>query len=199
MNRTWYYLCYCVFRPLFFLIHPILSVTGRERVPEGACLLCSNHSGMGDPFWLIFSLRPKRLFRSMGKIELMRTPVVGPFLRSMGVFGVDRGHHDTGAVGQAEQVLQGGEKLLLNPEGTRVKYPGQVRAKTGAVRLAAKTGAPIIPIYISPRTHLFSPVRVVFGDPIFVEPDDGRTQEEYHRLSDGLLRTIYQLGGIRCP
>lgn len=194
MNRAWYCFCYLIFRPLFFLIHPVFRTRGRERVPEGACLLCSNHSGMGDPFWLIFALHPNPMFRSMAKIELMKTPVLGAFLRSMGVFGVNRGHHDMAAVHQAAEVLKSGQKLLLNPEGTRVKKGQHVRAKTGAVRLAAQTGAPIVPIYISPRPHWFSPVKVIFGEPITVAGDPERTSEEYHNLSDQLLQTIYRLG-----
>lgn len=194
VSRVWYYIWYVIIRPLFFIAHPVFRVSGRENIPQGACLLCSNHSGMGDAFWMIFALRQKTMFRSMAKIELMRTPVVGPFLRSMGVFGVDRGHHDMGAVNQSIQILKSGQKLLINPEGTRLKHGERIRPKTGAVRIAVQAGAPILPVYISPRKAPFTKVTVVIGRPIVMPQLDQWTNEDYHRQSDSLMETIYQMG-----
>ena len=194
VSRAWYYFWYVIIRPLFFIAHPVFRVKGRENIPQGACLLCSNHSGMGDAFWMIFALRQKTMFRSMAKIELMRVPVVGAFLRSMGVFGVDRGHHDMGAVNRGIEILKSGQKLLINPEGTRLKDGKRIRAKTGAVRMAAQSNAPILPVYISPRTAPFTPVHVMIGAPLYIPQGEERTNEDYHRLSDGLMDTIYEMG-----
>lgn len=196
MNRIWFHIWCTIFRVLFFLVHPVFRVRGRERIPDGPCLLCSNHSGMADPIWLVFAIRPNPMFRSMAKIELMHVPVVGWFLRTMGAFGVNRGGHDRAAIRQSEEILLSGQKLLLYPEGTRVRPGQQVRAKTGAIRLAAATEVPILPIYTSPRAHLFSKVTVVIGEPVTLQvPDGGWTNAEYHRAADALMETIYRMGG----
>ena len=93
-----YYLIYPICRLAFFLVHPVFRVTGRENIPDGPYILCCNHSSGSDPFWVIFAVRPKKVFRYLAKIEFARVPVVNVLMRAFGVIFVDRGHHDTAAM-----------------------------------------------------------------------------------------------------
>ena len=68
----------------------------------------------------------------MAKAELLRAPVLGGFLRRMGVVPVRRGESDLGAVRAALTALKRGQKLVIFPEGTRVTDGAELAGKTGA-------------------------------------------------------------------
>ena len=67
-------------------------------------------------------------------------------------------------------------------------------AKTGAVRMAAVSGAPVVPVFVTRNKTPFCPIRVIFGEPypVHVDPEDHAACQQ---ASDALLKTIYQLGG----
>ena len=144
-----FYVLYTVLWPIFNLIHPVKAI-GRENIPEGAALICPNHTRASDPFFVLFAFKRKHIMRAMAKAELMRVPVIGWLLGKAGVFGVERGSADINAVKTALRVLKDGYKLLLFPEGTRVAegQEEEHEAKTGAAMLAVRTGVPIVPVYL---------------------------------------------------
>ena len=67
-------------------------------------------------------------------------------------------------------------------------------AKTGAVRMAAVSGAPVVPVFVTRNKTPFCPIRVIFGEPypVHVDPEDHAACQQ---ATDALLKTIYQLGG----
>lgn len=196
MRRRWYTGIYLLLYPLFRLVHPSLAV-GVEGLPEGGALLCPNHTKASDPFLVVFALGLGRPVSAMAKAEIMAVPVVGWLLERAGVFGIDRGRADVGAVKTAMKRLKAGEKLLLFPEGTRVKEGEESsEAKHGAILLALSTGVPIVPVYVPRRKNWFRPTRVVFGEayhPVIA----GRraTAEEYDQLARELMERIWALAG----
>ena len=76
---------------------------------------------------------------TMAKKSVMDKPFGGWFLSKFRVFPVDRDNADLNAIKKSLKILKSGEKLLIFPEGTRVKHGKQVRAKAGAVMLLEKT------------------------------------------------------------
>ena len=86
--------------------------------------------------------------------------------------------------------LKRGDKIFMFPEGTRTGEDNMVDAKTGAVRLASKMDAPIVPVYIPRRKKLFSRVQLLIGEPYSVE---GHNHNEYEQLADGIMERIYEL------
>ena len=135
--RGWYTFLYCLVYPVFNLVHPG-KVIGRENIPDGAVMICCNHTSDSDPLFLCYAFRLKHQIRAMAKIELIRIPVIGWLLSKAGIFGVDRGKSDIGAIKQAMKYLREGEKVLIFPEGTRVRSSrGDVsQPKAGAAMLA---------------------------------------------------------------
>ena len=148
----------------FNLVHPCKAI-GRKNVPEGAALLCPNHTGLSDPLFVIFAMGLSIKPQVMAKAELMRVPVIGWLLSKAGVFAVDRGKSDVAAVKRALKCLKDGEKLLIFPEGTRSKTGELGEAKTGVAMFATRTDSPIVPIYIPAQKKLFRRTPVVFGEP----------------------------------
>lgn len=193
-----YSVLYVLVFPFLRLWHPVFRVEGRENIPtEGNYLICANHSGLADPLWLFYALRLRtKCPRIMAKDSVMRVPVLGAFLRYMGVFGVKRGENDIGAVKESLAALKGGENLMLFPEGTRVKPGKTVPAKSGAVLLAMRTGTPILPIYLEPKRHPFSALHCVIGKPYLPTAENLRrpSPDELHGQSKALMEKIYALG-----
>lgn len=185
---------YAVVWPFFNLVHPVKAV-GRENIPEGAALICPNHTRASDPFFVLYAFKRKHIMRAMAKAEIMRVPVIGWVLRKAGVFGVERGTADINAVKTALRVLKDGYKLLLFPEGTRVGEGESVEAKTGAAMFAVRTGSPIIPVYVPAKKRWFRPTTVVIGQPYYPQVAGRKgTSEEYRAISDELMERIYALG-----
>lgn len=197
MKNPFYSAVWRIFRPLVLLLHPI-TVEGRENLPEEPVLLCANHSSAWDPILLICAMKGEYPLRVMAKKQLFSIPVVGGFLRMMGVFPVDRGHSDIGAVKVSIQSLRDGFSLLVFPEGTRVKYRGEVEPKAGAAVIAIRSEVNLLPVYIGMEKKAFHKVPIVIGAPM-TPTYSGRkgTAEEYQENIDAVMDRIYELGGVR--
>lgn len=195
MSEFWFKIFYAIAWPFFNLVHPG-KVSGREKVPEGPVLLCGNHTRYADPLFILFAMGRKDHPYIMAKAELLRYPILGWILKKAGVFGVDRGKSDVKAIKEAIRVLKSGHKLLLFPEGTRIKSGESQGAKTGAAMLALRTGVPIVPIWMPAKKRWFGRTPVVFGEAYYPEMADGvkPTPEDYRRVADDLLARIMALG-----
>ena len=167
---------------------------GKENIPDGPALFCANHSSFLDPFVICFSLGKNRLVHFVAKAELFRIPVVRGVLKALGMIPVDRSTTDTGAVKESLRFLRAGERVGIFPEGTRVSESNAVAAKMGAVKLAAKTGVPIVPIYIPRKKSAFRTTHTVIGAPYTISSSGRRLEaEDYKQLSEQLMDKIEQL------
>jgi 1-acyl-sn-glycerol-3-phosphate acyltransferase len=174
-----------IFRPRF---------SGRENIPEGAAVVCANHTASTDPVFLALGMTRRHQVYFMAKAELLKNPFQRILLKSVGVFAVRRGQSDVSAVKQAFSLLKAGRKVGMFPEGHRVQAGEQSRVKTGAAMLAARAGVPFLPVYISPgRKRLFSRVEVIIGSPYRVEGKK-LTSERYLDIAEELMRRILDLG-----
>lgn len=193
--RTVYAILWTIVWPFFSLVHPCRAV-GKEHIPEGGALFCANHTCLSDPVCLVLAIGRRHQMRVMAKAEFMSIPVLGWLLKKAGIFGVDRGKSDVGAIKTAIKFLKSGENVLLFPEGTRVKDSKESEAKTGAAMLAVRTGVPIVPVYIPAKKRWFRFTDVVIGAPYYphVEGRKG-SAEEYKVIADDLMDRIQALGG----
>ncbi len=165
-----------------------------SSVPEqGGILVCSNHPGLHDPIFLATALSRRLTF--MAKKELFRIKAFGALIRALGAFPVDRYNNDLAAVKNAIRLIKGGNALLIFPQGKRCFREDHVPGKHGAVRLAIMTGAPIVPIGISEKYHIFKKLHVTIGSPISYSQYKGQhlTEEDYDALTHELMDVIYKL------
>lgn len=149
-------------------------VEGRHHIPTaGAFVLAPVHrSNMDTP---ISACVTRRRLRFMGKDSLWKHPASAWLLSSLGGFPVTRGTADREALKRCTLVLEGGEPLVLFPEGERKSGPVVQPLFDGAAYVALRAGVPIVPVgiggservmpkgarFIRPRT-----VRVIVGPPI---------------------------------
>ena len=180
------------------LLHPV-TVQGLENLPRHGALLVANHASNWDPLVLATALPMDYRLRVMGKEELFRNPILAWVIRVGGAFPVNRGGADIQAVKTAIQTIQSGHNLLIFPEGTRVKDPGQAEVKGGAAMMAIRSGVDMVPMFIDTKKRLFHRVRIIIGRP-YTPVYTGRkgTAEEYQANTDEVMRRAYALGGVTC-
>lgn len=185
--------------PLVRFLFPI-TLEGAENLPDDRpVMLCANHSSAWDPILFVAAIWTGYPLRIMAKKQLLRIPILGRILKAIGVFAVDRGNSDILAVKTAIQSLKQGWNLLIFPEGTRVKNPGQAEVKGGAAMMAIRSGVDMVPMFIDTKKRLFRRVRIIIGQP-YSPVYTGRkgTAEEYQANADEIMRRAYALGGITC-
>lgn len=189
---------YSVIYPLIWifmrLFHP-WRAEGVDNIPEGQAVICGNHTTLGDPLYVVCAMGGRRQTHVMAKAEVMKWPVIGFLLKKAGIIGVNRGKSDMAAAKECLRVLKNGEKLLMFPEGTRVKDGETSEARTGAAMFATRTGTPLVPVYISPQKRRFRKTTVVFGQPYHPEFEGRKpSADDYQRIADDLLARIRGLG-----
>jgi len=176
-----------------------LRARGIEHLPEGGFVLAANHTSNFDPWPLALPLFPQRQLRFMAKSELFN-PILKPILLGGGAFPVRRGEADLDAVRRAVELVQGGEIVVMFPEGTRrrkgLRKKHEARAHTGAARIALTAGAPLVPAAIKGTDKLsrLGPLRVAYGRSIPL--DDLRGQEISPAAREATERLMAEIRGL---
>ena len=186
---TAYVICYLIAYPIARLILPC-RFFGRENIPKGPLVVCANHSSLMDAVLLAIAFRSRRQLFFMAKAELLQIPVLGRILKSAGVFPIERGEVDINSIRTAMKHLKNGHQIMIFPEGTRFSELESVAAKSGAVRIATKMKAPILPIYITSGKKLFRSTKVVIGEPYLPQIPQNK---DYTLLADELMNKIFTL------
>ena len=176
------------------IVYPFKAL-GRENVPEGAAVVCANHSSWKDPIYLAFAVPGKYHMCIMAKEELFRHKFFAAFFKSIGTFPVNRATTDMYAMKTALGYLRKGKKLAIFPEGTRTSEDGDVAPKIGAIRMAEKVGAPLLPVYIPRNKRNFRRTKIIIGKPFYVsDPKTKKDKRDYEQLAEELMERIYNLG-----
>ncbi|MBT0769768.1 1-acyl-sn-glycerol-3-phosphate acyltransferase [Kineosporia sp. J2-2] len=210
------------------VLKPILLVLtktnwrGAENLPAtGGVVTVANHVSQLDPFTFAhFVYEAGRLPRFMAKESVFRVPLLGRVVRGARQIPVHRGTGDAGAAYfSAVQAVREGDCVSFFPEGTLTRDPDlwPMRGRTGAVRVALETGAPLIPIAqwgaheIYPpygkRLHVFPrhTVTVVAGPPVDLARWAGRPltaallAEATEQVMDELTAMLAQIRGEPAP
>lgn len=169
-----------------------LDIERQAALPPGAKIIAANHPTTSDPFYLL-ALVAEPLLRAAGHIEVQR----------------DNGR---AAFDAALRRLRAGSSVGIFPEGRLSPQDGGVgRLRTGAIRLALETGAPVIPVGIgldrsliwrvpmtrgelseTARWYVRGPYAVTVGEPMWFA---GEVDDHAHvrALTDQLAARIEQL------
>jgi 1-acyl-sn-glycerol-3-phosphate acyltransferase len=133
----------------FRLLGQRFTMTGTEHVPtSGGVLLACNHIGYVDFVYGGLAANPSgRLVRFMAKRELFDHKVTGPLMRSLHHIEVDRGE-GLASYHTAVDYLGRGEAVGIFPEATISRSFELKEFKTGAVRIAAAAGVPLVPVIL---------------------------------------------------
>ena len=192
------------------LRHPLrrfydIEVQGAARLPDGPVVLAANHRSFMDSIFLALVVdRPVSFLAKAEYFERRRTAWI---FRSTGQIPLSRG--DPGgarrAVDAALGVLVRGGVVGVYPEGTR-SHDGMLhRGTLGAARLAATSGAPILPIGLVGTDQVQAPdqrlprvgkrVAVRFGKPVGLRPQSANSRAQLRDATDEVMADIADLCG----
>jgi 1-acyl-sn-glycerol-3-phosphate acyltransferase len=187
-----------------------VQVEGLEHVPRrGGAVLAFNHHSYVD-----FVLLGWPVVRSLGrpvrflaKREIWDGRISGWAARWADAVPVERTSAGgrTQAFSAAAQALRDGDLVAVAPEQTISTSLELLPFRTGAVRLAQRSGAPIVPVIgwgshrcvtkgRRPRLRFGLPVVVHFGAPLTVAPDEDPlvATAELRRRMEGLLHEVQE-------
>jgi 1-acyl-sn-glycerol-3-phosphate acyltransferase len=125
------------------------QLSGTEHVPRtGGALLAVNHVSYVDFVLGGYAAQPsKRLVRFMAKREIFDHKIGGPVMRSLHHINVDRAE-GVGSYAEGLRYLRLGEVVGIFPEATISRSFEIKELKTGATRMAAEAGVPLIPVIL---------------------------------------------------
>ena len=157
-------------------------------------IICPNHSTIFDPFF-IYPLSQN--LSIMAKSEIFKNKIVSKILRHYNVFPVDRKKVDTKSLLHALSIFNNDNpcELLIFPEGGVVKNKEDIGKKfhNGATFIASKLNIPIVPVFITRRPFFFSKVKVIFGEPYFLDKNLLKNKAKLKEESHNLINNIYSL------
>lgn len=187
-------------RTMFRVLDMKIDIVGAEHVPTtGGAVLVSNHISYLDFIFAGLAARPsRRLVRFMAKKEVFDNKISGPLMRGMHHIPVDRAE-GAGAYVAALRALKAGEVVGIFAEATISRSFTIKEIKNGAVRMAAATSSPLIPVALWGTQRLWTkgrkraiaqrhiPITILVGEPMHPKRGDdmdAHTAELRRRMSE---------------
>ena len=122
---------------------------GTENLPETGAILAVNHISELDPLSVAHMVYNQGLLPTfLAKAELWKVPVIKQVLEATRMIPVERTRDGGRSLDAAREAVATGRAIIVYPEGTVTRDPQgwPMAARSGAVRLALQTGAPLIPV-----------------------------------------------------
>ncbi len=203
MKRITSYL-YFLFCKFFFRFYCPLKVDGREHIPSGSFILCSNHNSHMDTPALM--LATGMSFNQFGMIAAKdyffdhRWRKIFSTI-AMNLIPIDRKispHSLAKNILACKQFVKKGKKnLIMYPEGTR-SSTGEIQPfKRGAAMIALELAMPLIPVYIEGTHEAMrkgnrfpkpGKINVKIGKPISV--DENKDKGELTTLLENTIKQL---------
>ena len=199
-------MCYWLFKHV--LAGPLLRFVGRptveglEHIPRsGPVILAGNHLALADSLYLCLVVRRRVTF--VAKQEYFTSGLTRWFFTAVGQVPIDRsgGRAAQNALAAATAILEAGGAWGIYPEGSRSRDGRLYRGKTGTMRVALATRAPVVPVVVTgtdevnppdtKRWH-FGRVHVKICPPLDLSPylDQPITQPVVRQATDHLMAVL---------
>jgi 1-acyl-sn-glycerol-3-phosphate acyltransferase len=186
-------------KAMFRVLDNRLRVTGTEHIPRtGGAVIACNHVSYLDFIFCGLGAQPaKRLVRFMAKKEVFDNKIAGPLMRGMHHIPVDRAA-GRDSYDEAVRRLRAGEVVGVFPEATISRSFTVKPIKSGAVRMAAEAGVPVVPMSLWGTHRLWTkgrpktltkrhvPIHIHAGEPFWPTPQDdpeALTEDLRNRMS----------------
>lgn len=178
-------------------VHAKIEVIGRENIPKENCLYVSNHQGNFDiPIFLEILDEPVGF---IAKKEILKFKTFSYWMTQINCIFMDRDNirESMKSINKGVELLKNGHSMVIFPEGTRSKGRNIGDFKKGSMKLALKSGAPIVPVTIDGSYKLLEKnnqynkkdrtVRVIIDKPIY--PTE-LSKEQQVNLAENIKKII---------
>ena len=156
----------------------LLDKCGNEK--DKQFIIIANHMSFVDS--LISVVIPVKKKFMVGKV-FTKIPIFGWLTEKSGFVPAEKGNPEVNkrAVSKAIKSIKDGSSFFIYPEGQRELTPYKYeKFKTGAFRIAHKTGIPILPLTIKGTDKAmpiggkvnFADIEIIIDEPFYVENDD---------------------------
>lgn len=156
-DRMSYAIVSWALRTVLFISGTKLDVKGMENVPrDKAALFVGNHRSFFD-IVINYSVLPP-LMGFIAKKEIKKVPILSSWMVRMNCLFLDRENIKEGmkTIIAGTELLKSGISVFIYPEGTRAHSDDEMAEfKEGSLKMAEKSGAPIIPVAISNSSACF--------------------------------------------
>jgi 1-acyl-sn-glycerol-3-phosphate acyltransferase len=182
-----------------------IEIDGVDCLPDGSAIVAANHRSFMDSLFLALVVdRPVSFLAKAEYFDRRRTAWI---FRSTGQIPLRRGSPAGArqALDAALDVLARGGVVGVYPEGTRSRDGLLHRGNLGPARLAATSGAPIVPVGLVGTDAVQAPdqrvprvrkhVTVRFGSPLQLDTHDANHRTQLRNATDELMADIAALSG----
>jgi len=188
-----------------------VDIRWHEPLPDGPKLFVFNHPSATDPFMVMLVSREQ--ISILVVASAFSFPLTGWYLRNAGQIPVFPGQGEQ-ALDEASALLNAGGSIGIFPEGTYSPQDGTFREpRSGAARLALKTGVAVIPVgiyllqeksvYITSRLggtqtagywYWHGPYAITVGKPVQFQ-GDAEDKEVVQATAQKMMELIRSLAG----
>jgi 1-acyl-sn-glycerol-3-phosphate acyltransferase len=173
-------------------------VFGAGNLPAtGPAIVVANHPSDVDPILLGVAL--PRTLHFMADVVQFRRGFVGPVIERLAAFPIHKGEADRAALQQALSLLAAGKVVAVFAEGDMYRRAAPTAFRTGVAFLAARSGAPVVPVAISGAERIWAGgrvhwpwVRLVVGRPVAYY-GARRDKAAYARMAEELRDAVVRL------
>ena len=179
-----------------------IETQGIENISKDRIqIFASNHVSMFDIIALT-SIIPVK-FGWIAKKELFKIPIMGWHMKANNYISVDRSNTRDAvkSLSEAAEQVKNGKRVVIFPEGTRSEDGELQPFKKGLFHICAKTGVPVLPIYIEGTHNILKmhslhihpgKVKIIIGSEIHTT---GHSRENIKTLMNDLKESMIQLQG----
>ena len=173
----------------------------RDKIPvEGPLIIAANHLSHIDPAFIMTAV--KRPVSYLSKKEHFDSRLRRLVFKQVGVIPVDREAGGAEGLEEAMEILKNDGAIGIFPEGTRSKDGKLGQGKTGVARLAAMTGAAVVPVAIRQTDGVWPISKRIprpwrkfyykFGDPLYFDYKE-KTHDNFRSFTDKVMSRISEL------
>lgn len=175
--------------PVLLWLRPKIYRPYGTKTPKGGVLVSANHRSLLDPI-IVHTVFPARRMHCLATKDLFNTKLKNAFFNKMHCIMVDKENFTLSAFHDVVTRLDAGKLVVIFPEGglNRDEEDTIHTFKSGAVLMAHRAKAPILPIYIFKKEKWYQRQRIVIGDPFDVRAAIGNlpTLEQLNMASEKL-------------
>lgn len=175
-----------------------LEIEGLENLPKESCLYVANHQSLFDIPVLLAGIRKPMGFIS--KKEIKKVKIISEWMEMIHCVFIDRENirESVKAINKGIDNLKQGYSMVIFPEGTRNKEGKIGDFKQGSMKLALKSGVPVVPVVIDGtykiregnKNNKIKPgkVRLIIKEPIYVDRLDKEDKNKLSNIIRGVIK-----------
>ena len=153
--------------PMLLWLRPKIYYPYGKPATKGAILISANHRSLLDPV-VVHLAFPFRRLNCLATKDLYRTKLLTFFFNRMHCIVVDKENFSLASFRAVVDRLKEKKAVVIFPEGqvNLGQEDSILTFKSGAVLMAHRAGAPVLPMYIVKRRKWYQRQRIIVGQPV---------------------------------